>query len=276
VRDRLPFTVGEGFGDYLFLDGTTDFNTWWELPSGDQGLEVYVCTADGGHFAETPFYAAGDNYIYSRTRLALAPDGNARGHRELDYGARLSPDRRADNQQVEMQEIDLEVYWNRRYPGTDVYNVNITDPADTDSSVSYAYDLAIPGLARREGDTLIFATHLHQDLLAQRYGSLTERRYPLRFDYRWLANTRTVFELPPGMVPLSLPEAREMSLETSAGGPLASMFVSYEFSDGALIVTDELRIDAAEVSVADYAAFRGFLAAYERIQAQVVLVGPGP
>ncbi len=269
----------EEFGDILFLDGTTDFNTWWELPSGDQGVEAYVCTPDGGYFADTPLYSADDNFIYSRTRFVLDADGNAVGHRELDYGAKLSPDRRADNQQTEMQETDLEVYWNRRYPGADVYSVNISDVTDTDDNVHYSYDLRVPGLARREasptGDTLIFATHVHQDLLAQRYGSLTERTLPLRFDYRWLQNTRTVYALPPGFRAVSLPEPQSLTVTTGEGAPLASMYATYDFSDGevqpTLTVTDELRIDADEVSVEDYPAFRSFLAAYERVQSQVVV-----
>jgi tetratricopeptide (TPR) repeat protein len=274
---------GDEFGSLLYLDGTTDFSTWWELPSGDQGVTVYVCTPDGGYFADTPFYPADDNFIYSRTRFVLDTEGNAVGHRELDYGARLSPERRADNQQTEMQETDLEVYWNRRYPGTDVYAVNISDVTDMDDNVHYSYDLRVPSLARREasptGDTLVFATHVHQDLLAQRYGSLTERTLPLRFDYRWLQNTRTVYVLPPDYVALSLPEPQSLTLTTGDGAPLASMYVTYDY-DGApsagevqptLTVSDELRIDAGEVSVEDYPAFRSFLAAYERVQSQVVV-----
>ncbi|HUT98551.1 MAG TPA: DUF3857 domain-containing protein [bacterium] len=278
VHTKLTLS-GDEFGSLLFLDGTTDFNTWWELPSGDQGVEAYVSTPDGGYFAPTPFYSADDNFIFSRTRFVLAPSGNAVGHRELDYGAKLSPERRADNQQTEMQETDLEVYWNRRYPGTDVYSVDISDVTDTDDNVHYSYDLRVPGLARREGDTLVFATHVHQDLLAQRYGSLTERTLPLRFDYRWLQNTRTVYALPPGYRPVSLPESRSETLTTGEGDPLASMSVTYDYvgntSGGevqpTLTVTDELRIDADEVSIADYPAFRSFLAAYDRVQSQVIV-----
>lgn len=283
VRTKLTLSadeLGEPFGSILFLDGTTDFNTWWELPSADQGVEAYVCTPDGGYFAKTPLYSADDNFIFSRTRFVLAPSGDAVGHRELDYGAKLSPERRADNQQVEMQETDLEVYWNRRYPGTDVYAVDISDVTDTDNNVHYAYDLRVPGLARRSGDTLVFATHVHQDLLAQRFGSLTQRTLPLRFDYRWLQNTRTVYVLPPGYRPLSLPEPQSLILTTGDGTPLASMYVTYDYADGevqpTLTVTDELRIDAGEVSVEDYPAFRSFLAAYERVQSQVVVFTATP
>ncbi|MCX7022806.1 MAG: DUF3857 domain-containing protein [bacterium] len=287
VQTKLTLSAshsGDEFGSLLFLDGTTDFNTWWELPSGDQGVEAYISTPDGGYFAKTPFYSADDNFIFSRTRFVIDADGNAVGHRELDYGAKLSPERRSDNQQTEMQETDLEVYWNRRYPGTDVYAVDISDITDTNDNVHYAYDLRVPGLARHEarltGDTLIFATHVHQDLLAQRYGSLTERTLPLRFDYRWLQNTSTVYALPPGVGgctyrPVSLPEPQSLTLTTTGGAPLASLYVTYDYTAGevqpTLTVTDELRIDAGEVSIDDYPAFRSFLAAYERVQSQVVV-----
>jgi tetratricopeptide (TPR) repeat protein len=275
VRTKLQFSGEEEFGEFLFLDGTTDFHTWWELPPGDQGVEAYVCTPEGGFFAKTPLYTADSNFIYSRTDFVLDATGDAVGHRELDYGARLSPERRADNQQVEMQEVDLEVYWNRRYPGTDVYNVDISDVTDTGDNVHYAYDLQVPGLARREGTRLVFATHVHRDLYSQRFGSLTSRVYPLRLDYRFLQNTRTSYVLPEGFIPLSLPEPVEVSLTTSTGSVLARMSVSYDFSPSVLTVTDELRVDAAVVDVEDYPAFRSFLAAYDRVQAQVVLVGPG-
>ena len=111
---------------------------------------------------------------------------------------------------------------------------------------------------------------MHQDHLAQRYGSLTDRDYPLRFNYRWLQNTQTSYVLPDGYHPVSLPEPQEWNLTTASGSPLASMFVVYDFADGVLTVTDELRIDCEEVSVEDYPDFRSFLAAYEHIQAQVV------
>ncbi|MCK4593130.1 DUF3857 domain-containing protein [bacterium] len=275
VGTKLRLTGEEEFGGFLFLDGTTDFNTWWELPPGDQGVEAYVCMPDGGFFARTPFYSAENNFIYSRTRFVLGQEGNAVGHRELDYGAKLSPERRADNQQVEMQEIDLEVYWNRRYPGTDVYNVNISDVTDTHDNVHYSYDLSIPGLARREGSALIFATHVHADRLAQRYGSLTSRDYPIRFDYRWLSHTTTSYVLPEGYEPLSLPEPQNFSLTTASGAPLASMYVTYDFAGGVLTITDELRVDVEEVTVAEYPSFRSLTSAYELVQSQVVIVGPG-
>ncbi len=276
VETKLHLTSEDEFGGFVFLDGTTDFNTWWELPPGDQGVEAYVCTSDGGFFARTPFYSADTTFIYSRTRFVLDDEGNAVAHRELDYGAKLSPERRADNQQVEMQETDLEVYWNRRYPGTDVYNVNISPVTDTTDNVHYSYDLAVPGLARREGSCLIFATHVHQDLLALRYGSLTSRDYPIRFDYRWLQNTETSYVLPDGFEPLSLPEPRSVTLTTASGAPLASMFVEYDFAGGVLTITDELRIDVEEVSVDEYPSFRSLLAAYELVQAQVAIIGSGP
>ncbi len=276
VGTKLHLT-GEGeFGDFLFLDGTTDFNTWWELPPGDQGVEAYVCTPDGGFFARTPFYSADNNFIYSSTRFVLGQEGNAVGHRELDYGTKLSPERRAGNQQVEMQEIDLEVYWNRRYPGTDVYNVNISDVTNTHDNVHYSYDLSIPGLARREGSCLIFATHVHQDRFVQRYGSVTSRDYPIRFDYRWLSHTTSEYVLPEGYTPSSLPESQEIVLTTASGAPLASMYVVYDFADGVLTITDEFRVDVEEVSVEEYPSFRSLLAVYELVQAQVVPVGPGP
>ncbi|MBD3372128.1 MAG: DUF3857 domain-containing protein [Candidatus Coatesbacteria bacterium] len=269
---RLSLDGEPHFDEYLFLDGVAEYHTWWELPEMDQGCRVYICDPSGGRFARTPLYPPADNLLVSGTRLEIDENGDATGHRELEYGANNAPGRRRDYRQLERQKTNLERYWNNRYPGALVSGIELSDMADMSQSVRFAYDLLLPNLAVTRDDTMSFASHLHLDKLSQSYGTLTERRYPLRLDRRWSQSTTVEFVLPPGYQPLGLPDDVELRAESTAGETLVSYRCSFSFSDGVLRVVDDLVFDAPEVALEDYAEFRAFLAAYDRTQNLILTI----
>ncbi len=270
---KLTLNDEAGYDEYLFLDGTADYHAWWELPPNDQDVNIYICTPDGGHFSRSPLYTPESNFLESRTDLVLDKSGNASGHRELDYGAATSPQRRYDYQQAERQELNLERYWNNRYPGSDIFDIGISNLANMNDNVHFAYDLAIPSLAASQDDVLLFASHLHQDLLAQRFGSLSSRDYPLWMDKRWSTESTTTFQLPTGWEPLSLPDNVSETVTDSSGNIIATFEGRFSFTDGVVTVYDKITVDVTEVAVEDYSAFRALLAAYDRLQSNIITVG---
>ncbi|MBD3400050.1 MAG: DUF3857 domain-containing protein [Candidatus Coatesbacteria bacterium] len=272
LRTRMSDELVAALDGRLFLDGIAEYHAWWELPQMDQGCEVYVCDEDGGYFAEIPLYPPEDNFLISRTRLELDETGTAVGHRELEYGANHSSQRRRDYQQPERQQTNLESYWNQRYPGAEISEINLSDMDDLSTNVEFAYDLRLPGLARVDDGALSFASHLHLDKLAQVYGSLSERRYPLRLDKRWRQTTTVEFLPPDGYNPAGLPDDVHLEITGDDGAIAAAFDCTYEFTDGVLRVTDRLVIDDPSFDPAAYQELRAFLAAYDRAQLQVLTV----
>jgi len=272
LAGKLDLNGEAGYDEYLFLDGTADYHGWWELPPNDQDVNIYICTPDGGYFSRSPLYTPASNFIESRTDLVLDKSGNASGHRELDYGAATSPQRRYDYQQPDRQQLNLEQYWNNRYPGSEISNIGISELTNMDDNVHFAYDLAIPSLAAGQDRQLLFATHLHQDLLAQRFGSLSSRDFPLWMDKRWSTESTTTFRLPAGWEPQSLPEDQHEMVTDDSGNVIATFEAKFSFTDGIVTVYDKITIDAIDVAVEDYPAFRALLAAYDRLQSNVIVV----
>ena len=144
------------------------------------------------------------------------------------------------------------------YPGLRVESAETSDLSRIEDDVTVRFRIAVPRLARPESGGLALAPFGQGQNWMESFAPLSERRHDLvlnspfetRFALRW--------ELPPGMAPASLPapERRE--------GPFGAWSVSLQMEGNVLVARGYLQISKRRIAVADYPAFREFLAGVDR------------
>jgi transglutaminase-like putative cysteine protease len=244
----------------LYLDGTAEYAGFEELPAMDQGVNVLRVGPDDVVLTRTPMTPPEANRRERTLTLRPRRDGGAAFTlREEVRGAEAPPLRRRYRAEGTRRDR-LRLDFGRPMPGLDLRDVEVTGLATFDAPVVVELRGMAPDLALRDGRTLRIAPSLLPEL-TPRLAPRSERRLPLdlrlRESYR---ETREVV-LPPGYRVGSLPE----------GGIAESPFGALTLTatgDGPVLLTTELVRRADRVAREDYAAFRAWVEAADRLLRQ--------
>ena len=74
--------VAEIDGEYIFLDPTGEVVLFGDLPTGDQGRDVFVCFEENGRILWIPKFSSEHNKIVRQTRLMFDEDEQISGSRQ--------------------------------------------------------------------------------------------------------------------------------------------------------------------------------------------------
>jgi len=253
----------------LWLDGTAAHSGTRELPGEDRGASVLVVNPDGPpRFTTVPDAPADRNLTESRFDVVLAAEGSARLEGRSRIAGVQAPQYRRAYLAANDRRAQLELAFNRTFPGLEVQRVEISDLGQLEDDVQMSFSLAVPRYAQPDEGGLRFTPFGAGQGWAEAYGALAARRHDLvlgdpsttRFTYR--------YTLPPGWELVELPDA------AAGEGPHAAFDVRYRRDGAALVAEGHVTLRAARVPAAEYPAFRELLGRVDRAFARTVRIAP--
>jgi len=243
----------------LWLDGTATGSGSRELPAEDRGATVLVVNPGAPPtFRTIPEAVPGDDRVVTEVRGALAADGSATAEGSIAVAGVQAPDFRRGYGSESGRRAALERSFARTFPGLRVESVETSDLSRIEDDVTVRFRVTVPRLARPENGGLALAPFGQGQNWMEIWAPSSTRQHDLvlpspfesRFTLRW--------EMPAGMAPSGLPAAER------GEGPFGSWSVSLRMEGGALVARGSLVISSRRISVADYPAFREFLAGVDR------------
>jgi tetratricopeptide (TPR) repeat protein/transglutaminase-like putative cysteine protease len=253
----------------LWLDGTAAWHGSRELPSEDRGATALVVNpGERAWFGETPEAAPGDNLTETAMEVALSEGGRAtiRGTSRVS-GERAAAYRNAYRTE-ETRRAAFEQGWNRTFPGLGVKSVTLSDLTRLEDDVSMSFEMEVARYAIQDRGGLRFTPFGRSATYTETWAPLSSRRWPLVLGQPWENRFHFRHALPPGWTAAEIPDPD--SLEA----PFGSFEVRYRVEGMALVAEGRVAFRRSRIAVADYPAFRAFLARIDRAMARTVRLVP--
>jgi tetratricopeptide (TPR) repeat protein/transglutaminase-like putative cysteine protease len=234
-----------------WLDGTTDYHRFGEVPLMDQGAQALVTGVDGGRFVRIPEDPASANAETIRFEAALAPGGGAEVDAKLSYTGAYAPTYRSYFEAEERFQKMLEVMVGRVFGAgeLDDFATSGSDPRTEDVFFRLHFDAPRMGVgtgASRRARTVPLKANL-----SRRYARQDERKHDLLIDLPRERRVEAIFRLPEAAEPVLL---EPIDLETRHG-----RLTRRCTRDGQTVrVVTEHSIARRRVPVEAYSSFRDF------------------
>jgi tetratricopeptide (TPR) repeat protein len=253
-----------------FLDGTAEFSGFSELPDADQGAQALIVKDDGtpSTFLTTPMSASDENLVDTDYDLKLAPDGSATIQGAAKVVGNNAQGWRRNYLSESGRREKFEQAYAQRYPGVKATAFDIADPSAIEKPVQTKFTLAVPQLAQKDGDALVFSPFGEPWRYLEGNAPQSKRTYPVDMGTPWGTEFRYTIHVPPGYALVEQPTKVEKT----------SPFGHYRFelkptADG-LAVSGQVSFSVQEVPASDYAAFRAFLEELDRTFSRRLRVAP--
>ena len=254
----------------MYLDGTAQFHGFEEMPSMDRGARVLVVRDDGGELRTVPWNTPADLSIEEEVTVKLRPDLGAdlevRAHCEGDYAVYLRQSFEIEAQRRTL----LEQTFGRRYASTNVKSEIFSNLANLDEPVTFSVTLDIPRFALEAPEGL--ALRAPEDFFGSGkslagIGSLESRKQDVLLSNPRRSVLRTIYEIPEGFRVKSLPR------DSAHEGRFGRLQVEYRQEDPRRVVFERaIEITSPRVPVSEYASFREFAAAINRLEQDRILL----
>ena len=254
----------------MYLDGTAQFHGFDELPSMDRGARVLVVRDDGGELRTVPWNSPADLSIEEEVTVKLRPDLGAdlevRARCEGDYAVYL----RQSFEIAAQRRTILEQAFGRRYASANVKAETFSNLANLDEPVTFSVTLDAPRFALEAPEGL--ALRAPEDFFGSGrslagIGSLESRKQDVLLSNPRRSVLRTIYEIPEGFRVKSLP--RDSAIE----GRFGRLQVEYRQEDPRRIVFERaIEITSPRVPLSEYASFREFAAAINRLEQDRILL----
>jgi cellulose synthase operon protein C len=254
----------------MYLDGTAQSHGFDELPSMDRGARVLVVRDDGGELRTVPWNTPADLSIEEEVTVRLRPDLGAdlevRARCEGDYAVYL----RQSFEIAAQRRTLLEQTFGRRYASANVKSETFSNLANLDESVTFSVALDVPRFALEAPEGL--ALRAPEDFFGSGrslagIGSLETRKQDVLLSNPRRSVLRTIYEIPEGFRVKSLP--RDSAIE----GRFGRLQVEYRQEEPRRVVFERaIEITSPRVPVSEYASFREFAAAINRLEQDRILL----
>jgi tetratricopeptide (TPR) repeat protein len=248
-------------GQNQFVDGTTTYHGFDELPSGDAGANVIVVKPDGGVKMTIPVPAADADNVHDEVQvsftgnktLKLSVSRTAKGDSAASVRARFQ--REGDRKRL------LESEWSKHYPGAKVTDISANNLESLNETPELKFSVTLPNAYSAKG----FRVALNPRRWSKtEYAKLSERKTAMLMTTPFSRTSRWVFTLPAGKKLAALPTVFERR------GDNAEFTVNAEMKDGKLIVTRRYALGGKPVAPADYKQFRDDLISFDNAEQQTI------
>ncbi len=246
-----------------FVDPTVDRNDPWTLPPPDQEAVALVVGVDEAP-RRVPAQPAQHNRSAWTLDVRLAPDGTARGTATWETSGHFATVARRNLEAEGTRREYLERLLADGFPGVRAAAPALSGLTPALDPVSARLDVTLPAFPRSGGGFAI-PVGVAPWRLVERFAQSAVRNVPLRIDFRRQESRR--LRLPAGVAG---PAEADRHLDSKFGR--ARLVVARQ--DGALTLDSSVNIEVSEVSVADYPAFRAWLADVDRALSSPVEVRP--
>lgn len=248
-------------GTGQFVDGTTTYHGFNELPGGDAGANVIVIKPDGGVKMTIPVPTAeqdnlNDEVLVSfeaNNTLKLVVTRTAKGDSAASVRARFQ--REGDRKRL------LEKEWARHYPGAKVSEISAQGVDGIDAEPVIKFTVTLPNGYSAKG----FKVALNPRGWGNtQYASLGKRKTVLLTTAPFSRTSRWVFALPAGK------ELAQVPAEFLRNSKYLQLRVGAKVEDGKLIVDRRYALGGKPVQPADYQQFRRELIEFDNAEKQNV------
>ncbi|MFW5858051.1 MAG: transglutaminase domain-containing protein [Planctomycetota bacterium] len=263
-------------GEAYWMDGTTDYNHFTELPLMDQGAAALISGPDGGRFVtvpEDPATANGEDFTY---RARIDAKGNAAVRIRFGYEGVYAASYRGSFEAPERFRQGVEHFLGQRFPGSTLKDFTTSSSDLREKEVFFEAALAVPGLAGSAGRQRRVRPTPLQMGLTSRFAKWNERKNELivgnsghsafpRYR-RWT----TTLVLPEGARPTTLPS------EANIDEPFGSYVRTVTTEGNTVRIRAEAQIRVRRLAAEDYPAFRAFCHRVDSAEEEWLIYDPNP
>jgi len=249
-----------------FLDGTAVWHPTSTLPEMDQGAHVLIVDAGKAELRTVPSTTPDANVSRIGHVVELQPDGSGRlqrtqrpaGNSAVELRAMLATEPARRNEVVERELV-------RTFGKASLTKLDATAPADPEAPVELSIDASLPEVGQRSGTEWQLPSSWDDgDLLA--LISELQRQTPLLLGVPVGIERSLRYRLPAGW------RAGDLPAEVAHEGAFGRFSMSWRADGDTVVVERRLALTVPRVPVADYGAFREFVAAVKAADAQLVLL----
>ncbi len=252
-------------GSRQFVDGTTTYNAFDELPSGDAGASVIIVRADGGELAKVPVPAADQDRTVETVQAEFAANGVLR----LNVTRTAVGDSAASMRARYLREGDrkrqLESEWSQHFAGATVEDISVEGITGLDGRPVLRFTVNLPqGWVNRDGGAEFRLALDPNEFGKTGYASLTKRKTDLLLPPPFSKEVTITFKLPPGLKATNLPRALDLK------HPSLRLQVSTEAGNGTLTIKRSYAMLGGVVKPDAYADFRAKLVEFDSTEARTI------
>jgi transglutaminase-like putative cysteine protease len=257
----------------LYLDGTSEFGGWRELPALDQGalgLVVAPYSDAPPAWVRLPLDKASANANVATYDLTLGPDGSVFIQGEERFTGALAAEQRAELADASFRQDALQRSLGEGLPGVRVTSMTPVGETITSSVVGYDFIATVPARARRQDDgTWLLPVSLYPQELARGWARRSTRTWGVWVAHPWRTRNTMRYRLPAGWTLSSLPK----------GGLVETDALRFEqrvtrTNDG-FEVTEETILKQRHITAAQYRAFRQACTRADELMRASVSLTPG-
>jgi hypothetical protein len=245
----------------LYLDGTAEYTGSAELPTMDRGALALRVNEGHPELVHLPDPPASESVTTRVVDVVPSVEGGAQVDWRLTVTGASAGAFRQRYHVASSRKERLAEDLAGELAGLSITDIEANDLDDIEEPVSLRVRAKSDEIGRREGQTLSFPAgprvHLVRD-----WAPLSERRLDVRLHAKASTATDWTVHVPPGMRVTSLPSPGEVKT------PFGSVRVSSESAPGLVHVVTTVTLDQTRIPVRDYAAFRRFCEAGDRLLGQ--------
>jgi hypothetical protein len=189
----------------IFLDGTVDNSTIYDLPMGDRNIESLIIMDDSYQFKEIEpeKYSKFDDEV--ETKVYINSNGSARLERKLIKkglsAAYFRNTYKSDKEKI----INLTKFWGSNYTGSTVSEYQI-DNLKAKGPLQYSYKILIPEFLQMDQEYISYSPFLLNQKYTKIYTTTPYRETHLFFNSESISNNKTTYILPENLSLYSYPD----------------------------------------------------------------------
>lgn len=254
----------------LYLDGTAEGVGTRELPVMDRGSMALQINEGKSKFVTLPERGIADDRLKREITAQLEPSGAGTLEMHILASGAVAPEWRNTYEAEATRRERMTAELGREFPGLSLlpgaagFGAEGLDDIERDVTVELRGKT--PEFARREGDKLSLAVTPAVRLLDW-FGTLSERRHPLRLLGVPAYDDTFVVRIPPGFVKLSGPE------NAAGDSPFGSYRITVESVPGKVTVHSQISLKKTRILPGEYQSFRQFCAEVDSAIGKRLLVG---
>ncbi len=240
-------------GDSLWLECTSDYTRPGHVPHWLQDAYALVVRGDKGELVHIPITPAEKNSIHTLTRASIHSDGNINFQTTISLTG--DPRLRVISPLTSYKDQDKIAYLKRLISKTGSLNLKSHSWTDNGDTLTIKLRGKLVRAARKSGRRLFFQPSLFSTLTRDNMPDeeVTDRHYPLFFDYAYIRRDEIEFKLPAGYHLEAGADA--MTLEAAFG----SYRYDYSVSSRIIRFTREFKRTAARVPLTAYGDYLDFI-----------------
>lgn len=181
----------------IFLDGTVRYNGYRELPDGDKNCEALIIGLDKATFITSVSGPYITNYTDANSEVIINKNGDGRINRRISKTGDMAVEVRPVISRKDEFYKYLASYWNERYKGASIFNIESSLPAKNEK-LEYGYSIEIPAYIDLHNDYAIITALLQTQNPFIQYCYSEKRINPILIQDQSSMSNHVMYILPEG------------------------------------------------------------------------------